>query len=98
MIVSRDVHFAEEEKWDWKDNQLSVKASEEQASDHWKNELVDDLPIRGTRLLSDIYQQSNVAVCEPAGHDEALQDKKWRNAMEQEMLMIKKSKTWELVD
>ncbi|KAK6793034.1 hypothetical protein RDI58_012115 [Solanum bulbocastanum] len=72
----------------------SVKASVEQAS--WKNELVDDLPIRGTGLLFDIYQQSNVAVCEPAGHDEALQDKKWRNAMEQEMLMSKKNKTWEL--
>ena len=65
----------------------------EQASDHWKYELVDDLPIRGTRLLSGIYQQSNVAVHEPAGHDEALQDKKWRNAMEQEMLMINKNKT-----
>ncbi|KAH0769068.1 hypothetical protein KY290_013049 [Solanum tuberosum] len=77
MIVSRDAHFTEEEKWNWKDNQLSVKASEEQAFDHWKNELVDDLPIRGTRLLSDIYQQSNMAVCEPAGYDETLQDKKY---------------------
>lgn len=54
MIVIRDAPFAEEEKWDLKDNKLSVKASEEQASDHWKNELVDDLPIIGTTLLSNI--------------------------------------------
>lgn len=75
MIVIRDAPFAEEEKWDLKDNKLSVKASEEQASDHWKNELVDDLPIIGTTLLSNIQQQNNVAFCDPAGHHEALQDK-----------------------
>ena len=57
-------------------NQLSVKASEEQTFDQWQNELVDDPPVRDTRLLSDIYQQSNVAVCEPAGHKNALQDEK----------------------
>jgi len=59
---------------------------------------VDDLPIRGTRLLSDIYQQSNVAVCEMQGTMKHFKIKKWRNAMEQEMLIIKKNKTWELVD
>ncbi|KAF3626284.1 putative hexokinase-3 [Capsicum annuum] len=98
MIVSRDVHFSEEEKWDWKNNQVSVKALEEQTSILWQNELGDDPSVRGTRLLFDIYQQSNVAVCEPVRHDKALQDAKWRNAMEQEMLMIKKNNTWEVVD
>ncbi|KAF3660762.1 putative transcription factor TCP14-like [Capsicum annuum] len=79
MIVSRDVHFNEEETWDWKNNQVSVKASEKQTFDQWQNELVDNPLVRGTRLLYDIYQQSNVEVCEPAGHDKALQDEKWKN-------------------
>ncbi|XP_068504232.1 uncharacterized protein [Phaseolus vulgaris] len=30
-----------------------------------KSEMKDDPPIKGTRLLSDIYQRCNLAVCEP---------------------------------
>lgn len=63
-----------------------------------ENELEDDPPIRVTRLLSDIYQRCNVAICEPACCEEELKDQKWKNAMEEEMSMIKKNKTWELVD
>lgn len=37
---------------------------------------MDDLQIRGIKILSDIYQQSNVAFCNPTGHDESLQAKK----------------------
>lgn len=39
-----------------------------------------------------------MAICEPTGHEEALQDKQWRNAMEHGMLMNKKNDTRELVD
>ena len=41
-----------------------------------QNELEDDLPIRGKRLLSDIYQKCNVAIYEPTSCEEALQDSK----------------------
>ena len=45
MIIIRDVHIAEEEKQGLKDNQLSVKTSEDQASDDLKNILQDDLTL-----------------------------------------------------
>ena len=55
-------------------------------------------PIRGTRLIQDIYQRCNVAVCEPAGYFEAVKNEMWLKAMEEEMSMIKKNKTWVLVE
>ncbi|KAA0033140.1 Retrovirus-related Pol polyprotein from transposon TNT 1-94 [Cucumis melo var. makuwa] len=36
--------------------------------DDWQNEIVDGASVRGTRLLSDIYERCNVAVCEPANY------------------------------
>ena len=35
---------------------------------------------------------------EPEGYEEATADQKWRNAMKEELIMIEKNKTWELVD
>ncbi|XP_024441578.1 uncharacterized protein LOC112324164 [Populus trichocarpa] len=64
----------------------------------WQNEQEDEPPIRGTKLLSDIYQRCNVAIYEPAGYEEALKDFKWKKTMEEEMSMIQKNKTWDLVD
>jgi len=56
---------------------------------------VDDQPVRGTKLLFNIYQRSNVvvwniAVCEPANFEEAAMEKKWLVTKEEEMLMIEK--------
>lgn len=31
-----------------------------------------------------------MAICEPAGYEQAIIDKKWKNAMEGELSMIKK--------
>lgn len=42
-----------------------------------ENEMVDDIPIRGTRLLSDVYQRCNIALCEPVGFEEAKKKKKF---------------------
>ncbi|KAL3519542.1 hypothetical protein ACH5RR_017691 [Cinchona calisaya] len=64
----------------------------------WLDERKDDPPVRGTRLLSDIYQRCNIAICEPADHKEALGNPKWKKAMGDELFMIEKNKTWELVD
>ncbi|RDX60832.1 Copia protein, partial [Mucuna pruriens] len=63
---------------------------------------VDDAPIRGTRLLSDIYQKSNaevcnIVVCEPASFEEAAMEHKWLAAMKEEISMIEKNQTWMLV-
>ncbi|WVY90881.1 hypothetical protein V8G54_036395 [Vigna mungo] len=63
-----------------------------------ENEDVDDESVRGTRLLSDIYQRCNVVVMEPSGYEEDATDKSWINAMNEELKMIEKNHTWELVD
>lgn len=70
---------------------------DEPTNEAWEDETVDKPPVRGTKLLSDIYQRCNVAVCEPAGFMEAKENKIWMDAME-ELSKIKKNKTWELVD
>ncbi|KAL5756720.1 hypothetical protein ACOSQ2_021466 [Xanthoceras sorbifolium] len=106
ITITRDVHFNEDEQWDWKNLQRIGGFSQDQVdnspqkqtTNQWQNELEDDPPIRGTRSLSDIYQRCNMAIYEPAGHEKALKDPKWKKAMEEEMSMIQKNKTWELVD
>ena len=60
--------------------------------------MIDDTPIRGTKLLSDVYQRCNIAVCEPANFEEAKMDQNWITAMKEELFMIERNKTWELVD
>jgi len=69
-----------------------------------KSEMEDDPPIKGNRLLSDIYHTCNVAVCEPADHKEpvdhkeVINDPKSKKAMKEEVYMIEKNKTREVVD
>ena len=36
--------------------------------------MVDDVPVRGMRLLSDVYQRYNIVVCEPANYEESKLD------------------------
>jgi len=106
LIVSRDVHFNEDQQWDWKNPQKTIRPinniedgyGRNQTTELCQNELEDDPPIRGTRLLSDIYQRCNIAVCEPSCCEEALKDPKWKKAMEDEISMIQKNNIWELVD
>ncbi|WVZ15405.1 hypothetical protein V8G54_012971 [Vigna mungo] len=54
--------------------------------------------MRVTRLLSNVYERCNVALCEPADYVEAKKDQRWIDAMEEELSMTEKSKTWILVD
>jgi len=75
-----------------------------------KSEIEDDPPIKGNRLLSDIYHRCNVAICEPVDHKEAadhkepvdhkevINDPKAEKAMEEEVDMSEKNKTRDLVD
>ncbi|RVW78371.1 hypothetical protein CK203_047682 [Vitis vinifera] len=78
IVVSRDVKFLEIEKWSW-----------DEKIQQYNDENVDELPIRGTRKLSDIY--CNVVVLEPVGFEEAIEDEKWRVAMQGELNMIEKT-------
>lgn len=90
ILISRDVVFMEDERWDWnsENERGKLQPNEDDA---------DDLPVRETRSLADIYARCNVAVMEPAGVQEAMQDKKWLSAMKEELSMIEKNHTWLLV-
>uniref|UniRef100_A0A6N2ML41 Reverse transcriptase Ty1/copia-type domain-containing protein n=1 Tax=Salix viminalis TaxID=40686 RepID=A0A6N2ML41_SALVM len=70
------------------------QTEEEEEAEPWQADLKDDLPIRGTRLIQDIYQRCNVAVCEPADYLEAVKMKSAEgNGRGLSMIEI-----WELVD
>jgi len=93
VIVSKDIKFIETEKWNFKEAGKSVGQEIVQDIDD-----IDEAPVRGTKLLTNIYQSCNVAVLEPAEFEEAKNDRKWINAMKEELRMIEKNQTWELVD
>ena len=59
---------------------------------------MDDVLVRGTRSLTDIYQRCSVTVLEPVGYEKAKSDQRWMNAMKEELAMIEKNQTWELVE
>lgn len=98
MTITRDVHCNEDQQWDWKNSQRTCGSLTKIEDNHLEepstglcwSELEDDPPIRGTRLLSNIYQRCNVAICEPVCCEDALKDPKWKNAIEEEMSMIQK--------
>ena len=74
----------ENEKWSWNDTEKMSIDDPLQNQD----ELIDDAPVKGTRLLSDIYERCNVVVLEPAGYWDAKKDPKWSAAM---LVMIDKN-------
>ncbi|CAL5377981.1 unnamed protein product [Camellia sinensis] len=78
------------DNWSW-ENDKKLEIQEE-------NDDVDDEPVRGTGSLSNIYQRCNVVVMEPAGYENAATDQKWIAAIKEELKMIEKNQTWELVD
>ena len=92
--ISRDVYFMENEKWSWNDTEKMPIADPLQNQD----QLIDDAPVSGTRLLSDVYERCNVAVLEPARYWDAKEDLKWSAAIQEELVMIDKNQTWELVE
>ena len=62
------------------------------------DEDIDNVLGRSTRSLSDVYERSNVVVFEPVEFEEVEKDDKWIEAMKEELRMIEKNDTWELVD
>jgi len=107
IVVSRDVHFAEDEEWSWDDPKMINHASEHlnlkfpapsSEIEGWQNELVDDIPIRGTRLLSDNYDRCKIVVCEPKNYEEAKKNQVWVVTMKDDLSMIEKNQTWHLVE
>jgi hypothetical protein len=110
IVIGRDVHFMEDEEWSWDDAtkidststepkiKFFVPDTEEQSIGDWQNVMTNDTPIKGTRLLSDVYQRCNIVMCEPADFEEAKIDQNWIAAMKEELFIIERNKTWELVN
>lgn len=97
ILISRDVHFMEDEQWNWKEAEPTFIP--DQSTLLWlkEDQLVHDIPVRGTRSLFDIYQRCNMVVLESTNFWEVEKDPKWRAAMKEELTMIEKNQTWKLV-
>ena len=54
-------------------------------------------PVR-LRSLDEIYATCNYCVVEPETYEEAEKDKAWKKAIKEELEMIEKNDTWELVN
>ncbi|KAK5819944.1 hypothetical protein PVK06_024979 [Gossypium arboreum] len=100
--VSRDVVFDEKACWNWDKNEPEA-VSEELVVDQTDPEEnspdldIDDMPVRGTRPLVEIYERAQVAIVKPCSFEEAEANEGWKQAMVDEIAMIEKNQTWELV-
>ena len=102
------MRFAELSKWNWEKNQtegpnnglLENENLREQESEEEGDDLGEDpdYPVRGVRTMDDVYARCNLATLEPVNYVEAAEIEGWRVAMEEEINMIEKNKTWQLVD
>ncbi|CAL9024497.1 unnamed protein product [Prunus brigantina] len=61
------------------------------------SETYNDTP-RKWKSLDDVYAQCKMSIIEPENFTEVVKDEAWKKAMTEEMLMIEKNSTWELVD
>jgi transposase InsO family protein len=53
---------------------------------------------RKMRDLNDVFARCNFCVIEPDNFEEAMKEKCWKKAMEEEIEVIEKNNTWELVE
>ena len=67
----------ENEKWNWEDAK--------QNNEDQQNDMVYDVSIRGTSLLSDVYQRCNIVVCEPVDYEKAMKNQNRMIAMKEEL-------------
>ena len=87
----------ENDEWDWKGKQAILVPDQVPKLQLKEDELVDDAPIRGKRSLFEIYQRCNVVVFKPRDFWEAEKDPKCVAAMKEELSIIEKNQTWQLV-
>ncbi|CAL2258980.1 unnamed protein product [Prunus armeniaca] len=58
---------------------------------------IDHTPLR-YKSIAKIYERCNLCIIEPETFEEAVKDESWQKAMENEIAMIEKNNTWELVN
>lgn len=106
-MVSRDIKVDKAKTWNWEKgeeeaaNADQIKENmpqvQEQVEDDVDVDNFDDVPTTGTRSVAEIYQRCAVALQEPTSYDEAAKERGWKVVMEEELKMIYKNGTWELV-
>ncbi|BBG97058.1 hypothetical protein Prudu_006062 [Prunus dulcis] len=106
VIVSRDVIFSENVCWDWnakkETKQLEVNEVPSLNTENSDQERVtgpqdvDHTPLK-YKSIAEIYEKCNMCIIEPESFEEAAKDDSWKKAMEDEITMIEKNNTWELV-
>ncbi|BBN68038.1 transposable element gene, partial [Prunus dulcis] len=78
----------------------SPQAEEQERNIHDTAEITkpyDHTPVKW-RSINDIMAQCNLYIVEPEKYEEATQDQSWIKAMEDELYVIEKNGTWELVN
>ena len=82
----------ENKQWSWEEPKEPIKKQLPEIPQHLDDD-IDEIPIRGIRLSSEIYERSNVAIFEPAEFKEVEKDNKWIDTMKEELRMIEKIET-----
>jgi len=57
----------------------------------------DHTPLK-YKSIAEVYERCNVCIIEPETFEEAVKDDSWQKAMNNEIAMIEKNDTWELVN
>ncbi|BBH05150.1 transposable element gene [Prunus dulcis] len=92
-----------EEQYDLSNDSSQVTPS--RGHDHFQSPRTSDIsssmrnhtPLKW-RNLDDVLAQCNLCIMEPEKFDDAAKDESWMKAMKDELSMIEKNATWELVD
>jgi cell pole-organizing protein PopZ len=66
-------------------------------SDNSQQSTPSSTPVK-LKSLEDIYARCHMCIIEPENYQEAAGDKAWQEAMKEELEMIEKNNTWELVE
>ncbi|KAF2324251.1 hypothetical protein GH714_011145 [Hevea brasiliensis] len=106
-MIARDVVVNEQAFWNWESKSKlhsndSLKGRQDATSrlhvsyeDGSDSEV--DYPILKIRSLAEIYERCNMVNMEPSNYQEASKFLEWQQAMEDEIAINEKNKTWELI-
>ena len=108
VTVSRDVQINEASEWDWNNSSEVMIEVGESSPTSINSETTDDEdePRQPKiRSLHDLYDSTNevhlvclLADAENISFEEAVRDKKWQTAMDEEIKAIDRNNTWELTE
>ncbi|XP_070035165.1 uncharacterized protein [Nicotiana tomentosiformis] len=101
MVVSCDVEFDEELAWNWEAQEETLYDFLPYFGDKEELETVEPvqdttIPPSPTNVVSPFSQESSNEQPELMNFDEVVEDKRWRQGMQEEIKSIEKNNTWEL--